>query len=317
MSVVSPMAASVREITIRPLAADDLDAVVALDARTTGASRRGYFERRRSAALRSPERHLQLAAEEGGRLVGWMLARIAGGEFGRPEPVAVLEAFGVEPSLQRAGIGRRLFRRLEELAETRGLAAVVTQVDWHNHSMLRFLDASGFSIARRHVLERGLSRLPERDEDVEHPAVSCRALRDGDLDALIRIDAAITGAPRPEYFRRKVEEVLRESAIAVSLVAEEDGHPVAFAMARVDAGDFGRLGSVASLDTVGVAPSAAHRGYGRAVLGQMIDNLSALRVERIETEVGREAFGLLGFLYRAGFEPSARIPFERTLRRLA
>lgn len=313
MSDLVPTTASAREVLVRPLAADDLDAVVALDARTTGASRRAYFERRRAAALRSPAQHLQLAATQDGRLVGWMLARLAGGEYGRPEPVVVLEAFGVEPALQRAGIGRRVFRRLEELALSKGLAAVVTQVDWRNHSMLRFLDASGFSIARRHVLERGLGRLPEL-ADLEPPSLACRALRETDLESLVRIDAEITGSPRPAYFRRKVDEVLRESAVAVSLVAEDDGFPVAFAMARVDAGDYGRLGSVASLDTLGVSPRFAHRGYGRALLEQMIDNLSALRVERVETEVARDAFGLLGFLYRAGFEPAARIPFERVLR---
>ncbi len=315
MSDFAPSTGSqAREVFTRPLAQSDLEQVVALDARTTGVVRRAYFERRREAALRSPHQHLQIAAATEAGLVGWLLARVAGGEYGRPESVVVLEALGVEPAMQRAGLGRRLFRGLEDLASSRSVGAIVTQVDWRNHSMLRFLDAAGFTIARRHVLDRGLERLPERGgDDLEHARIACRSLRASDLEAVIRIDEANTGVARPEYFQRKLDEALQESAIAVSLVAESDGFVVAFAMARVDSGDYGRLGSVASLDTIGVSPRFAHAGYGRALLGQMIDNLSALRIDRLETEVAREAFGLLGFLYRAGFDPSPRIPFERRL----
>ena len=83
--------------------------------------------------------------------------------------------------------------------------------------------------------------------------------------------------------------------------------------ARVDFGDFGRVGAVAALDTIGVSPAFAGRGYGAAVLAQLLDNLAALRVERVETEIARTAFELLRFLYRAGFGPSARLAFQREL----
>ncbi|MBX7192386.1 MAG: GNAT family N-acetyltransferase [Sandaracinaceae bacterium] len=311
-SAASP--AAPEEVTLRPLNENDLDAVVALDARSTGLSRRPYFERRRASALRVPGQHLQLAAIRGDTLVGWVLARIAGGEFGRPATVVVLEALGVEPAAQRSGIARRILRRLEELAVARQASAIVTQVDWRNQSMLRFLDASGFTLAKRHVLARGVGRMDERhDDDLEHGQIVIRALRATDRDALVRIDAENTGTPRPHYFDRKLDEALHESAIAVSLVGESDGFPVAFAMARVDLGDFGRLGSVASLDTIGVSPRFALHGYGAALLRQMVDNLAALRVDSLETEVARDAFGLLGFLYRAGFDPSPRMAFERRL----
>jgi ribosomal protein S18 acetylase RimI-like enzyme len=308
-----PELLTTRDATIRPLQPADLDAVVQLDAHTSGASRRAYFERRRAASLRDPAQHLELAATFDGRLVGFMLARVAGGEYGRPSRVVVLETVGVDPTLQRAGLGRRLYARLDELARSRQAAAIVTQVDWRNHAMLRFLDAAGFSLAKRHVLDRDLSRLPEHEGDAEHPPISCRALRRGDLEAIVRIDAAITGTPRRDYLERKLAEALDESAIAVSLVAESDGFVVGFATARVDAGDYGRVGSVASLDTIGVSPRFAGQGYGHAILAQLIQNLAALRIDRLETEVARDAFDLLAFLYRAGFEPSPKIPFERRL----
>ena len=54
------------DVTVRPLAAADLDAVVALDASIGGSARRGYFQKRLQAALRQPGRHLQLALDDGG-----------------------------------------------------------------------------------------------------------------------------------------------------------------------------------------------------------------------------------------------------------
>ncbi|HET9989359.1 MAG TPA: hypothetical protein VFQ65_12600, partial [Kofleriaceae bacterium] len=51
------------DIQLRPLIAQDLDAVVALDRRITKSSRGGYFAKRLDAALRHPRRHLQLAAK--------------------------------------------------------------------------------------------------------------------------------------------------------------------------------------------------------------------------------------------------------------
>ena len=308
-------ATSSTPVTIRSLAKEDLDAVVALDRRITGSSRRGYFERRLAAALRHPARHLQLAATTTTGLVGFMLARTALGEYGRVRSAGVLEAVGVDPSCQRCGVGRGLTAALEERLAARDIGSLITQVDWRNHPMLRFLDGAGLLIAQRHVLAREVMRmpLPATDEEVEAMPPVVRHLRMSDFDAVARIDRSLTGRDRSAYLQAKFDEVLQESAITVSLVAEDDGYVAAFAMARVDLGDFGHVAPAASLDTIGVHPDLAHRGFARALLGQMVDNLSALHVEALETEVSRDAFALLRFLYDFGFKPSQRLAFERHL----
>ena len=56
---------ALRKITIRALAKDDLDAVVAIDTAIEGHSRRDYIERRLAAALREPSLHAQFAAMRG------------------------------------------------------------------------------------------------------------------------------------------------------------------------------------------------------------------------------------------------------------
>jgi ribosomal protein S18 acetylase RimI-like enzyme len=88
---------------------------------------------------------------------------------------------------------------------------------------------------------------------------------------------------------------------------------VGFLMARADLGDFGRVEPVAVIDTIGVDPEYPHQGIGHALLSQLFVNLGALRIERIETVVAPRDFGLLGFLYAVGFNPSQRLPFVRRL----
>jgi len=88
---------------------------------------------------------------------------------------------------------------------------------------------------------------------------------------------------------------------------------VGFAMARVDYGDFGHIEAVAQLDTLGVSPSFAHKGYARGILTQMIDNLSALHVERLETEVAYDDLELYRFLTRFGFAPGGRLAFRKAV----
>jgi GNAT superfamily N-acetyltransferase len=300
--------------TVRPLTAADFEAVVALDARIGGAARRGYFEKRLRAALRQPRRHLQLATVGNGALTGFVLARKVGGEYGDPEGAVVLEAFGVDPAARHHGAGRRMLARLEDLARERDISALVTQAHWRDHGILRFLDAAGFELAPRRILEMPVQRLPVDDTDAAPPLV--RNLREGDLESLVRIDERITGQDRGDYLRRKVDEVLHESAIEVSLVVEDDGYPVGFAMARVDFGDFGHLDACASLDTIGVDPRFARHGFAGALLAQMTENLAALHVERLETEVAPDAFELHRFLQRYGFAPSQRVAFRKELARL-
>jgi ribosomal protein S18 acetylase RimI-like enzyme len=301
------------ELSVRPLTAADFESVVALDARTSGSPRRAYFQRRLGAAQRQPHRHLQLAAASGERLVGFVLARKAGGEYGDPENAVVLESFGVEPEARRQNAARRMLAGLEELARERAISVLATQADWREHGILAFFDAAGLELAPRRLFELTVARLPVVDEDLDAPPPLVRNLRESDLGALVRIDERITGADRSDYLRRKVDEALHESAIQVSLVVEDDEFPVGFAMARVDFGDFGHVGAAASLDTIGVDPRFAHKGFATALVAQMIENLAALHVERLETEVAPDSRELQRFLLHLGFAPSQRLSFRKLL----
>ncbi len=144
--------------------------------------------------------------------------------------------------------------------------------------------------------------------------IPVRAMKEADLRVLVDIDKAITGYDRTTYFERKLEEALYELDVRVSLVAELDGNPVGFIMARVDFGEFGRIEPTAVLDTIGVGLDARNRGVGRALLSQLLINLMTLRVESIRTELEWHDHQLLTFLDHCGFQTSQRLCLEHAIR---
>jgi ribosomal protein S18 acetylase RimI-like enzyme len=323
-------------VMLRPLARDDLAAVVAIDSAIEGRSRRHYFERRLQAALQEPKLHAQFAATDERGLAGFLLARVLEGEFGQSEPTLRLEGVGVRANAQGAGIGERLLGALTEWARRHGIYEVRTQASWKDHAMLRWLDAMGFHVAPNYVLDcavRGGEYLPARDDPVHsgagdaprevaydgHPdndyerlardLCDVRGMRPEDVPDIVRIDRHITGRDRGEYVRRKLAETLTDSAIRVSLTARQDDAVAGYLMARVDLGDFGRTEPTAVIDTIGVDPAWAHRGIGHALVSQLFANLGALQVERVETIVAPRDHALSGFLYDVGFGPSQRIAF--------
>jgi predicted N-acetyltransferase YhbS len=324
---------------IRPLAAQDLPAVTAIDATLSGRARSEYFARRLAAAQRDPQRHLQLAAHENGRLAGFMLGRALEGEFGRSEPALRLEAFGVAPSAQGHGLGGALATAFEKQAARRGLCEMRTTALWREHALLQFLDHAGYSLAPAHVLDCAIAGAPlggSREEAVERSAqpadandygtpraghfqalarddVEVGVLGESDLDGVARVDRGHTGRDRRGYLCRTVRETLEDSAVRVSLVARVDGAVAGYLMARLDYGDFGRSEPAAVIDTVGVDPLRLHLGIGRALLSQLFVNLAGLGVERVETAVAAGQLELVGFFCSAGFSPSERLAFLKQL----
>jgi GNAT superfamily N-acetyltransferase len=327
--------------SIRPLARENLEAVVAIDAAIEGRPRRDYFERRLKAALQEPKLHAQFAATDDAGLAGYILARVLEGEFGRTEPGLRLEVVGVRDDARGHGVGKQMFDALAEWARRHGIRDLRTQATWNDHRMVRWLDAMGFILAPNHVVDcavRGGEYTPERDDPVSLPGgagpapeidyggrlgndferlardnADVRGMGRDDLAEIVRIDRDITGRDRQDYMKHKLNETMVDSAIRVSLTARLDGAIVGFLMARADLGDFGRTEPVAVIDTIGVDPGYAHRGVGHALLSQLFANLGALRIERVETVVAPHDLGLLGFLYDVGFVPSQRLPFVRRL----
>jgi ribosomal protein S18 acetylase RimI-like enzyme len=143
--------------------------------------------------------------------------------------------------------------------------------------------------------------------------VLVRGPRPEDLESVIALDAKIVGRSRDEYFKVKLRQNLSKTGIKVSLAAELEGAFRGFLLARVFYGEFGTMEPVAVLDTLGVHPDFRQRGVGTALIRQLCKNLAALRVSRLQTEVGWENQELLAFFHREGFRPAPRFCLDLDL----
>jgi ribosomal protein S18 acetylase RimI-like enzyme len=285
---------------------------------------------------------VQLAATDERGLVGYILARVTQGEFGRLQPGLRFEVVGVRPDAQGRGVGTKLMKALFDYARRHHLVDVRTTAAWNNLTMLRWLDSVGFVLAPDLIVDcavDGGTYRPERDAAVNLPegqgpgheinygapegndfeklardTADVRLMTPADLAKIARIDRAITGQDRAGYIKAKLSEAMHDSAVRVSLCARLDGTVVGYLMARADLGDFGRTEPVAVIDTIGVDPEYAHRGVGHALMSQLFANLGALNVERVETVVAPKDIALLGFLYDVGFMPSQRLAFVRWIK---
>lgn len=333
--------AAATTVQIRALQPADLDAVVAIDAAIEGRARRDYIERRLHSAQRQPLLHAQFAATQDGQLLGYLLGRLAVGEFGRSAPALRIELVGLRPEHSRRGVGRALFDALLRWADRHGATEIRTLSNWKRSNMLGWLASLGFELSPTLVIESRVgdsSLYADRDgplsidtgegpghevdfgrdeaNDQERHArhgTDVRAMTAADLDAIVRIDRENTGRDRRDYLSARLAEAKQDRSIRASLAAHCDGTVVGYLMARADLGDFGRAEPVAVIDTLGVDPAYAHRGVGRALMAQLFGNLGALRVEAVETAVPLADTALLRFLTSCGFGNSPRLPFRRAV----
>lgn len=144
---------------LRPVSANDLEQISVLDEQVSGESRRGFFEKRLKLQAQEPNAFISLAAISSNKLAGFLFAQLLDGEFGRNEPVAVLDAIGVDPDQQGKSIGRQLIAELDRIMEQRGVATLHTQANWNQPGLAEFFSSVGFELAPRLVLERPAERV--------------------------------------------------------------------------------------------------------------------------------------------------------------
>ncbi len=134
-------------IRIRPLARGDLAAVSRLEATHTGGSEKRAFWRRLFAeflATPGSRRHVGLAAEGAGGLVGYLLGDVRALEFGS-EPCGWIFAIGVDPAALRQGVGRALLDGARARFRAAGVSRVRTMVRRNDIPVLAFFRAGGFA----------------------------------------------------------------------------------------------------------------------------------------------------------------------------
>jgi len=163
-------------LTIRLLAPDDLARLVKMDRAFTGRNRRAWFEGKLKRSLEEADVRISLGADRDGFLVGALLGSLHYGEFGQPEPAAVLDTILVDQDFLHRGVGRALLDQLVKNLAAFGIERLRTEVAWNEQTLIGFMRKAGFVPVPRLVLELDVRAAAHREgEDVdEEPAPKAR-----------------------------------------------------------------------------------------------------------------------------------------------
>ena len=149
---------------------------------------------------------------------------------------------------------------------------------------------------------------------IDQEKFEIRVMREEDVQAIINIDAKVTGTTRGEYYERKVSLMLdNKGSIATSLVADNDGLVIGFIMGNIYTGEFGIPQTTASLDTIGIDPDYAKQGIGAKLLEEFIRHVQAAGVSDIQTLVDWDNIQLMKFFNKSGFVPSKTLNLEKRI----
>lgn len=142
---------------VRSLAPTDLADLERIDRRIVGRDRSAYISRLVNEALRDSAVRVSLAAHGGGSVTGFIMAKVDFGDFGRTEPVAVIDTIGVDPGFAKAGIGTALLSQLFVNLLALRVERVETVISWENLALLEFFVRAGFGPSERLAFVKRLS----------------------------------------------------------------------------------------------------------------------------------------------------------------
>ncbi len=131
-------------ITVRAVEPSDLDAIVRIDEKLSGQTRKEYWQRRLDiAALRPP--WMSLVAELDGRLVGFLFGWVGESEFGIARLTGWVDLIGVDPPYRGRGVGQALVGQFVQSGrELRAVENVATLIDLGQADVREFFVRQGF-----------------------------------------------------------------------------------------------------------------------------------------------------------------------------
>ena len=135
----------------------DLADIVRIDRSITGLNREGYMKHQLGEAMNDSAIRVSLTARLEDTIAGFVMARVDLGDFGRTEPVAVIDTIGVASGFAHRGVGHALLSQLFANLGALQVERVETVVGPQDLALLRFLYGAGFAPAQRLPFVRRLA----------------------------------------------------------------------------------------------------------------------------------------------------------------
>jgi ribosomal protein S18 acetylase RimI-like enzyme len=142
---------------VRAMDPADLADIVRIDRSITGRDRSDYMRQKLMEAIHGSAIRVSLTALLDGAIVGFVMARVDVGDFGRTDPVAVLDTIGVDARYAHRGVGRALLSQLFVNLGALRVERVETSVAPGDLALLGFLYAAGFAPSQRLAFVRRLA----------------------------------------------------------------------------------------------------------------------------------------------------------------
>jgi GNAT superfamily N-acetyltransferase len=127
----------------------DLADIVRIDRSITGRDRQDYMRHKLVEAMHDSAIRVSLTARLDGTIVGFLMARVDLGDFGRTEPVAVIDTIGVDSGYAHRGVGHALLSQLFVNLGALRIERVETVVAPRDLALLGFLYDVGFTPSQR------------------------------------------------------------------------------------------------------------------------------------------------------------------------
>jgi predicted N-acetyltransferase YhbS len=131
-------------VKIRSLSQEDLEAIVEIDEKVLGESRRDYWQKK-LRLMSDKSSQVSLIAELEGKTLGFILGDLSGWEFGVPDTIGWVDTIGVDPAYQKKGLATALAHELIKRLKTIGVQTIYTLVSWDDWDLLQFFHAMGFT----------------------------------------------------------------------------------------------------------------------------------------------------------------------------
>jgi predicted N-acetyltransferase YhbS len=134
---------------VRAMQPADLPDIVRIDRSITGRGRDDYMKHKLAEAMVDSAIRVSLTARLDGVVVGFLMARVDLGDYGRTEPVAVMDTIGVDPECAHRGVGHALLSQLFVNLGALRIERIETIVAPRDLDLLGFFNDVGFTPSQR------------------------------------------------------------------------------------------------------------------------------------------------------------------------